>query len=182
MLRSVPCLVITLLLVSIGLSAACGGSSSRGPSAPTLPDGKKLAVMVILDHTIPPGTTPEKAVQLQQVAEYWGQDLVATLLRSGYDSAAVSAIDNANIPGRYVLKANIIEYSAGSTAARAFVGFGAGKARLETAYELLGPDGTASYLKGNPSVSTARVDWRNTVRKIDEEIVTAITVRLSQGL
>jgi len=181
MLRSIPSLALSMFVVSIVLSAACGGGS-HGPSAPTLPDGKKLAVMVILDHTTPPDTTPEKAAQLQQVAEYWGQDLVLSLQRSGYDSASVSEVDHANVPGRYVLKANIVEYNAGSTAARLFVGFGAGKARLETAYALLGPDGTTSYLKGNPSASTSRTDWRATVRKIDQDIIKAINVRLNQGL
>jgi hypothetical protein len=157
--------------------AACGGH----PAAPTMPDGKKLAVMVVLDRTMPPGVTPEKAQQLTQVADTMGPDLVEVLQANGYDAAAITEIDNGNEPGRYILKVGIVDYNGGSMAARAFVGWGAGKARLQAAFELLGPGGK-SYIKGEPGEATGATDWRRTVRKVDQDIVQAVNVRLRQGL
>jgi Domain of unknown function (DUF4410) len=157
--------------------AACGGHSG----APTLPDGKKLAVMVVLDRSMPPEATPEKAQQLTQVADAMGPDLVDVLQANGYDAAAITEVDSANEPGRYILKVGIVDYNGGSMAARAFIGWGAGKARLQAAYELFGPGGR-SYIKGSPGEATGATDWRRTVRKVNQDIVQAVNVRLRQSL
>ena len=174
MLRSTG--LLSLAFASL-LVAACGG----GQHAPTLPNGQKLAIMVMLDRTLPPNTEPDKAQQLQQVSETFESDLVDVLRANGYDAAAVTAVDNGNDPGRYLLRTQILNYNAGSKAARMFVGFGAGSARLDAAYELVGPGG-ASYLKGTPGVSTSKADWRRVVRKVNEDIVDAVNVRLRQSL
>jgi hypothetical protein len=165
-----------LVLVACVL-AACGGHAA----APTMPNGKRLAVMVVLDRTIPPETPPQKAEQLQQVADAMEPDLVDVLHVNGYDAAAVSAVDNGNEPGRYLLKVQIVDYNGGSVAARAFIGWGAGKARLQAAFELVGPGGK-SYIQGSPGEATGRTDWRRTVRKVNQDIVEAVNVRLRQGL
>lgn len=165
------------LAFSALLFAACGG----GQRAPTMPNGQKLAIMVIMDRTAPPDATPEKVQQLQQVADEFESDLVDVLRANGYDAAAVAQIDNSNEPGRYLLRTQILSYNAGSKAARMFVGFGAGAARLDAAFELLGPGG-ASYLKGTPGVSTGKADWRRVVRKVNEDIANAVNVRLRQSL
>lgn len=137
--------------------------------------------MVIMDRTAPPDAAPDKIQQLQQVADEFESDLVDVLRANGYDAAAVAQIDNSNEPGRYLLKTQILNYNAGSKAARMFVGFGAGSARLDAAFELLGPGG-ASYLKGTPGVSTGKADWRRVVRKVNEDIANAVNVRLRQSL
>jgi hypothetical protein len=175
MLRMIRSSVV--LALSSVLFAACGGHSA----APTMPNGKKLAVMVVVDRTMPPDVTPEKAQQLTQVADTMGPDLVDVLVANGYDAAAITQVDNGNEPGRYILKVGILDYNGGSMAARAFVGWGAGKARLQAAFELFGPGG-ASYIKGQPGESTGATDWRRTVRKVDQDIVQAVNVRLGQSL
>lgn len=159
------------------LLAACGG----GQRAPTLPNGQRLAIMVILDRTLPPDAPPDKVQQLQQVSDQFEADLVDVLRANGYEAAAVAAADLSNEPGRYILKTQILNYDGGSKAARMFVGFGAGAARLDAAFELLGPGG-ASYIKGTPGVSTSKSDWRRVVRKVNEDIAAAVNVRLRQGL
>lgn len=153
------------------------------PKAPTTPSGQRLAVMVFLDRTVPPETDPAKAQQLQQVNDFLEPDLVAVLRDSGYEAASVTSVDSAGAgaPGRYTLRVRITDYNGGSMAARMAIGFGAGSARLATEFELLGPSGQ-SYITGAPQSSTGRTDWRRTVRKVDQEIVAAVNVRLNQGL
>jgi Domain of unknown function (DUF4410) len=178
MFRTVSSLGTAMALALAALSlSACGGSHR----APTLPSGQPLAVMVTLDRTAPPDTPPDRLQQLQQVSDQFEADLVDVLRANGYDAAAVAAVDTPTGPGRYSLRVQILNYNAGSKAARMFVGFGAGSARLDAGFELFGTGG-ASYVKGTPGVSTSRADWRHVVRKVNEDIVAAVNVRLGQGL
>ena len=169
--RAACLLVLGLLAIS-----ACGGRQS----APTLPGGKRLAVLVYMDRTVTPETPPEKASQLQEVADFMEPDLLALLRDSGYD-AAVASGDAQPTPGQYKLNVQITEYNGGSKAARMFVGFGAGSARLESHFELFGPNG-ASYTSGSPGASTGRTSWQRVARKVNQEIVAAVSMRLNQGL
>lgn len=165
-----------LLVLGLLAFTACGGRQS----APTLPSGKPVAVLVYLDRTVAPETPPEKATQLAEVADFMEPDLLAVLRDSGYDAAVVSGAAQP-VEGQYTLKVQITEYSGGSKAARMFVGFGAGAARLESHFELIGPNGV-SYTQGSPSASTGRTSWQRVVRKVNQEIVAAVNVRLGQGL
>jgi hypothetical protein len=170
-LRTAGLLVLALLALG-----ACGGRQS----APTLASGKRLAVLVSLDRTVAPETPPEKATQLQEVADFMEPDLLAVLRDSGYDAAVVSGAAQP-VEGQYTLKVKITDYNGGSKAARMFVGFGAGAARLESQFELIGPNG-ASYTQGAPGAATGRSSWQRVVRKVNQEIVAAVNVRLRQGL
>jgi hypothetical protein len=174
--RTASLLVIGLLAATAMSLSACGGRHA----APTLPSGKPLAVLVFMDRTVAPETPPEKASQLKEVADYMEPDLLAVLRESGYDAAVVSGAVPA-VEGQYTLHVQITEYNGGSKAARMFVGFGAGSARLESHFELIGPNGT-SYTSGSPGSSTGRTSWQRVVRKVNQEIVAAVNVRLRQGL
>ena len=169
--RAACLLVLGLLAVS-----ACGGRQS----APTLPSGKRLAVLVFMDRTVSPETPPDKVSQLQEVADFMEPDLLALLRNAGYD-AAVASGDAPPAAGQYKLNVQITDYNGGSKAARMFVGFGAGSARLESHFELFGPNG-ASYTSGSPGASTSQASWQRTARKVNQEIVSAVSVRLRQGL
>ena len=166
----------SLLVLGLLALGACGGRHA----APTMPSGKPLVVLVFMDRTLAPETPPEKASQMQEVADYMEPDLLAVLRDSGYDAAVVSGAAPA-VEGQYTLKVQITEYNGGSKAARMFVGFGAGSARLESHFELIGPNGT-SYTSGSPGASTGRTSWQRVVRKVNQEIVAAVNVRLRQGL
>lgn len=177
MLRSWFGCALTVALIA-GVSA-CGGH--RG--GPTLPNGQRLAIMVFVDRGVAEGTEPGKVQQLQQVNDWLEPDLLAVLRDSGYEAASVASVDGAGgpAPGRYALRVRITDYNAGSKAARMFIGWGAGKARLAAQFELIGPNGT-SYIAGEPEAATGRTDWKHAVRKVDQEIVAAVNVRLNQGL
>jgi hypothetical protein len=174
--RTAGLLVLGLLALS-----ACGGGRQ---AAPTLPNGKRLAVLVYLDRTLAPETPAEKATQIQEVADFMEPDLLDLLRSSGYDAAVVAGAPDPGQQapgGPYTLKVQITEYNGGSKAARMFVGFGAGKARLESHFELFGPNG-ASYTSGSPGAATGGAAWQRVVRKVNQEIVAAVSMRLRQGL
>ena len=79
---------------------------------------------------------------MAEVADFMEPDLLALLRDSGYDAAVVSG-EAQPICGQYKLNVQITEYNGGSKAARMFVGFGAGSARLESHFELFGANGTS---------------------------------------
>ena len=170
---------LCLLVAALLTLGACGGRQA----APTLPNGQRLSILVFLDRTVAPETPPEKVQQLQQVHDFMEPDLLSLLRNAGYDAAAVSGIDAAGAaaPGRYILRVQVLSYNAGSKAARMFVGFGAGSARLDSHFELIGP-GNQSYVSGSPGVATGRTDWQRVVRKVNQEIIAAVNLRLRQGL
>ena len=166
-----------LVCAALALSA-CGG---RGGSAVTLPNGNKVAIMVYLDRGVTAETPADKAQQLNQLADWLGQDLVDILRGTGYDATLIASKDVPTEVGRYVLHTTIKDYNAGNRAARAFVGFGAGAARLDTEFELIGPAGQV-YVKGVPSAGTSRADWKHVARKINLETVDTVNARLRSGL
>jgi hypothetical protein len=168
--------MLVLGLLAISATTACGSRQS----APTLPGGKRLAVLVYMDRTVAPETPADKVSQLQEVADFMEPDLLTLLRDSGYD-AAVASGDSQPAEGQYKLNVQITDYNGGSKAARMFVGFGAGAARLQSHFELFGPNG-ASYTSGSPGSSTGKTSWQRTARKVNQEIVSAVSVRLRQGL
>lgn len=158
------CFVFALAL------AACGGG--RTGSAATLPDGSRITILVYYDPGITPDMAPERATQVNQLATWQNDDLLAILDKTGY---AVTRVEDPNVqpgPGRYVLRFKIKEYNGGSKAARMFVGFGAGAAKLDTHFELVG-DGGTTLIAGDPSVATGR-DWRNAARKVNLQTVDSV--------
>lgn len=166
--------LLGVLALALG---ACGG---RTGSAATLPGGAKIAIMVFSDRGAPPGTAPEKVEQNDQLGEWMENDLLAILGGTGYAASRVIDPNTPVGPGRYLLRTRIVNYNAGSKAARMLVGMGAGAARLDTAYELIGPNGTV-YIAGAPSVASGR-DWKNAARKVNLETVDAVNARLHQSL
>jgi hypothetical protein len=144
-----------------------------------LPGGAKVALMVFFDRGTA-GQPPEKMQQVDQLADWLEPDFLSIVEKMGYSAARIADPNTPPGPGRYVVRYRIINYNAGSKAARMFVGFGAGAARLDTGFELIGPDGTV-YVQGAPSVGSGR-DWKNAARKVNEETAKAINNRLNQSL
>jgi hypothetical protein len=167
-----PAAVFGLLLVTL---TACGG----GGKAATMPDGAKIALLVSFDRGTE-GQPPEKVQQVGQLADYAEPDFLAMLSKMGYEASRVDDPNTPPGPGRYVVRYRIIHYNAGSKAARMFVGFGAGSAKLDTSYELIGPDGS-TYTKGAPSVASSQ-DWKKAAHKVNQESAKAIDTRLHQSL
>ena len=166
--------LLSALLLSV---AACGGRSE----APTLPDGKKLTVMVYIDGAPAGGGDTAKMEQVETVVDWMKPDLVQVLKNAGYDAGAVADPNTPVGPGSYLLRVQILEYRGGSKAARMFVGFGAGAASLNTHFELIGA-GNKSYVSGSPGAGTSRVDWQHLARKANLEITDSVNARLHQSL
>jgi hypothetical protein len=167
-------LVLGLSLMLATLAFACGGG--RTGSAAKMPDGSPIAVMVNFNRNITPDMPPERAEQVNQLATWMEDDLLAILSKTGYAATRVEDPGIQAGPGRYVLRVAIREYNAGSKAARMLVGFGAGAAKLDTHFELVG-DGAVAMVAGDPSVATGR-DWRNAARKVNLQTVDTVNAAL----
>ncbi|HEX5658960.1 MAG TPA: DUF4410 domain-containing protein [Polyangiales bacterium] len=154
---------------------ACGG---RTGSAPKNPDGSQLAVLLFTDRGIQPDMPPDRVQQIEQMAEWMENDLIAILAKTGYAATRVADGNTQAGPGRYVLKVTVKNYSAGSKAARMLVGFGAGGVVLDTHFELFGETPTPLVI-GDPSVGSGR-DWTNAARKVNLQTVDAVNARLHQ--
>src|SRR5690349_9678199 len=109
---------------------ACGGG--RTGSAATMPDGSRIAIMVIPDRNLTPDMSPDRVAQINELATWMEGDLIDILNKTGYQATRSEDPSVQAGPGRYVLRIKISNYDAGSKAARIFAGFGAGAAKLDT--------------------------------------------------
>ncbi|MET0287414.1 MAG: DUF4410 domain-containing protein [Polyangiales bacterium] len=164
------------LVVFLAMFAfACAG---RTGSAPKNPDGSRVAIMLFTDRGIPPDAAPDRVAQINQVADWMENDLLAILEKTGYAPTRVADANTPAGPGRYVLRVTIRNYNAGSKAARILVGYGAGGVVLDTHFELVG-EAPGPLVIGDPSVGSGR-DWTNAARKVNLQTVDAVNARLSQ--
>ena len=100
------------------------------------------------------------------------------LNKAGYEATLIQK-QNEYTPGvgKYLLKATIVKYDPGSTAARVIVGFGAGAASMDMRYELSGKG--ESLLKYDDGVGSGR-DWRNVARKLNENTLKRVTEKMNE--
>ena len=157
------------------LATACGGAGK----GPVQPNGQKVAIVLEADRNLT-GLEEARATQVNQLADFQEGDLLALLLKAGYEPARGTDAGAQPGPGRYLLKTKIVKYNPGSAAARMWVGFGAGAAALDLHYDLIGPNGTA-YTQGDLHVASGR-DWRKAARRVNILTVQAVNTRLAQGL
>jgi len=170
--------VSRLFLAATLILSACGG---RTGSAPTLPNGSKVSVLVTFDDGVTDDMAADRKQQIQQLATWMKDDLIAILDKTGYSAVLVADPSQAQAgPGRYVLRVNIADYNAGSKAARMLVGFGAGAATLTTHFDLLDDQG-AVLVAGDPSVGSGR-DWKNAARKVNLLTVDPVNNHLNATL
>ena len=165
---------LTLGLVVFG----CGG---RGGSAATLPGGNKVAILVYSDRGISEATPESDTEQVNQLTDWMESDLIAILKKTGYDATMVANKDEPTAVGRYLLRTQVVNYNGGNKAAREFVGWGAGAARLQTHFELIGPNGSV-YVAGSPNVASSRINWQHVARKVNLQTVDSVNQRLRRGL
>jgi hypothetical protein len=146
-----------------------------------MPNGGKVAILVYADRGVSADPAGNASEQVNQLADWMEADLIAILQKTGYQAAVVANKDEPTARGRYLLRTQVVDYNGGSRAARALVGWGAGAARLETHFELIGPKG-AVYVAGSPSVATSRSNWQRVARKVNLQTVDSVNERLRQGL
>ena len=165
--------VLPLFLLALTLGAC------TKPAA-TMPDGSAIAIMVAVDRGIEPGFNEGQIDRRNQVGDWMEADLVKILNNWGYQASIAG--DTQPGPGRYVLTTRITNYNPGSKAARMFggiVGGIAGKAVVDTHWELLGEGGS---MTGNDESVASTEDWNYAVRKVNKLTVQGLTARLKQGL
>lgn len=158
-------------------SVACGG---RTGSAATMPDGSRIAIMVIPDRNLTPDMSPERMEQVNELATWMEGDLIEILNKTGYQATRTEDPSVQAGPGRYLLRIKISNYNAGSKAARMFAGaFGAGTAKLDTHFELV-KEGGVLAVSGDPSVATGR-DWTNAARKVNLQTVDTVNAQIHRA-
>jgi hypothetical protein len=152
------------------LSAGCGARTGR---AATLPDGSKIAILVVPDRNYAPETPPDRSKQLNQLLDWMEADLVDLLRDTGYAAAVgTNAATNA-AANRYVLRVRVTEYEGVTRMARFLADAArAGSARLKVHFELIGQGG-AVVASGDPSEDGA-LDWAKAARRVDKQTVRAV--------
>lgn len=140
--------------------------------------GSKAGKMfVVIDRGIEKSMNDGEIKNLNQLGAWMDEDLVKLLKKAGFDAELVnSESDFKAVDGSYLLSVKIKDYNPGSRAARMIVGFGAGSTSMKTHYELRG-SGSSPIAEDDLAVGSGR-DWRNVVRKIDEQTVDAVKKKL----
>lgn len=129
-------------------------------------------ISVVLDRNIPASLPDDKKKAQAQIGDWMEGDLVNVLRDAGYEAGA-----GRGAGGGYVLAVRLIRYNPGSTAARMFVGFGAGAASLDVHYELRA--GGKVLLSHDDGVGSG-ADWRKVARVLNVRMTEAVAATLSR--
>ncbi|MFT3921281.1 MAG: hypothetical protein QM778_01975 [Myxococcales bacterium] len=105
MTRSTISLLLTALLSFFAF--ACGGG--RTGSAATMPDGRRIAILVVPDRNLTPDMSPERVEQVNELATWMEGDLIDILNKTGYQATRTEDSSVEAGPGRYVLKIKNLE-------------------------------------------------------------------------
>lgn len=146
-------------------------------TAPSFAGSKSGTMFVVIDRGIESSMNDGEVRNRNQVGDWMDEDLVRLLKKAGFEAELIK--DKAEFKpadGSYLLTVEITDYNAGSKAARMMVGFGAGSVSMKTHYELFGT-GNSAIASDDLGVGSSR-DWRNVVRKVDEQTVSAIKKKL----
>jgi len=137
-------------------------------------------IYVLTDRNITSDLSARDAKARNDLADWWETDLVNVLSkRGGFEAKLITdRKEFKNADGSYLLTAKILKYRAGSKAARMVVGFGAGACSMDIHYEFVGK-GNKTLLAKDDGVGSGR-DWRNVARKLNENMLAAITSTLGK--
>ena len=142
----------------------------------------QITICVLFDNGVNETLEARQAKAQTQVSDWMADDLVRVFARYtkvGYQAKLIEKRkDFSPQPNNYLLTVKIIEYHAGSKAARMFVGYGAGGVSLKIHYELL-VDGKNAILTKDDSVFSGR-EWISAARKLNENMAKAITEKLGK--
>ena len=139
---------------------------------PVYGSGERIAIIV---------DSQEQNKPTVQMAERLQKDLRNILVkRGGYDARILeSRTEFRRGEGEYLIHITLIKYKPGSKAARIIVGFGAGSASLDIHYELLNP--REKVLLSKDDGCGTSLDWQRIARKLNENILAAITPVIAGG-
>lgn len=140
---------------------------------------KGSVLYVLVDRNINKDMSDNEVRNRTQVGDWMDEDLVRLLDKKGFQTRLIERESEfKHAAGAYLLIVRITKYNPGSKAARMFVGYGAGSASMKTHYELRG-SGSSPILSDDLGVGSGR-DWRNVIRKLNEQTIKAVSEKLSR--
>jgi len=143
-----------------------------------LAGAKTGKLFVVIDRGIEKSMNEGQVKNRDQVGEWMEMDLVKLLEKAGYDAELInSKADYKPSAGSHLLTVKITDYNPGSKAARMFVGYGAGAISMKTHYDIL--DSSSKPIGSDDLGVGSSRDWRNVVRKIDEQTVAAVKEKMN---
>ena len=136
-------------------------------------------IYILVDRNITSALDDSNVKSRNQIADWWEVDLVNVLTRrGGYEAKLIQKLDEfIASPNSYLLTSKIVDYNAGSKAARMIVGFGAGACSMDLHNELFGAGHKLIFAK-NEHVASGR-DWKYVARKHNEIILKEINQALN---
>jgi hypothetical protein len=154
------------------------GCATRAPKAPLAASGQKIQIQFLCDRGDPATMESRQFQYRQEVGAFMERDLLNRLNKSGYEASQIQKREEFKSgPDRYLLTVKITMYNPGSTAARMMVGYGAGAASMNTAYQLFGAD-PQPVLEWTDGCGTSE-HWSKIPRKLDASAVKKITEKLA---
>ena len=142
----------------------------------------QITICVLFDNGVNETLEARQAKAQTQVSDWMADDLVRVFARYtkvGYQAKLIEKRqDFTPQPNNYLLTVKIIQYHAGSKAARMFVGYGAGGVSLKIHYELCA-DGKNAILTNDDGVFSSR-EWINAARKLNENMAKTVTEKLGR--
>ena len=140
----------------------------------------QTTICVLFDNGVSEDLEARQAKAQTQLSVWMKEDLVRVFARYAKAGCEAKVIekrqDFKSQPNNYLLTVKITEYRAGSKAARAFVGYGAGGVTLKIHYELFNA-GAKAILNKDDAVFSGR-EWINAARKLNENMAKAVTGEL----
>ena len=126
----------------------------------------QTTICILFDNGVNEALEGRQAKAQTQLSDWMDDDLVRVFDRyakAGYQAKLIEKRkDFTPQPNNYLLTVKIIEYRAGSKAARMMVGYGAGGVRLNIHYELFA-QGTNAILSKDDGVFSGR-EWINAMK------------------
>lgn len=124
-----------MMLLLLGLAGGCGNKQPKLD-----PTATKDIALLTLDGNIP-DQTADQIRELRITLDWMDDDLVQNFQHAGFRVILIKEMSAYRSEMGKLLIVNVARFKAGSRAARAFVGFGAGAASLDLQYSLLDEKG-----------------------------------------
>jgi len=144
--------------------------------APKTSSGENIKILVLSNRGNPNEMESGQWKNRNTVGSYMETDLINRLTQSGYDAKLIeSASDYVAAPDSYLLSMEITSYNPGSSAARMFVGYGAGACALDMKYTV--KSGSKTLQDWTDGIGTSG-DWRRLPRALDDKLVRKLNAEL----
>lgn len=171
------------VIVFFAVSLTLGFVNSVKAAEKNTKEKSANTICILFDDGVTDSLEARKAKSQTQLSDWMSADLVRVFARyakSGYQAKVIGdRKDFSPSSDNYLLTVKIIDYNAGSKAARIIVGFGAGGVSLKINYELLG-EGNNTLITKDDSVFSGR-EWISAARKLNENMAKAVTEKLGKN-